>query len=575
MKLHSIILSTMLSTTLFAGEPFKIYSLEELMNMTITSSTGTEQRISDAPSIASVITAKQIERSSARTLSEVLQMVPGMQIYLSPLNIQNDSYDIRGIKTGWNSQVLTLINGVSLDRASSGARLQRFNFPASAIKKVEIIRGPGSAVYGADAFSGVVNIITKDASYLQDFSQSGIRYGRYNRAEIYGNYGEIYKSGLELGINLSYMTSNGDRGRTIEADLQTTLDGVFGTSASKAPGSYDDRYDVYNMNLNMKYENLSMNLWAYISKDMGIGVGVGAANILDPKGKTENNQFIADLNYDSEPLQDIKWNNKLVLSYIDATTDFNIFPEGVVLPIGDDGNAFTAGGGIVAFPNGYIGNPYSEEKKIAYESTFNISKFENQNIRVSLGYSYVKLTTSETKNFGPGVIDGTVSPIDNTLTDVTKTSFIYLPDSDRKIFFLSLQDEYSFNDKWHLTAGIRYDNYSDFGDTINPRVGLVWNTSNELTTKLLYGRAFRAPGFSELYNKNNPAALGNKDLDPETIDMIELGARYSPNSKFTSSINLYWYKIDDLISGIPSIAGITQQNVGEQDGTRVNLSAYG
>jgi len=100
MKLHSIILSTMLSTTLFAGEPFKIYSLEELMNMTITSSTGTEQRISDAPSIASVITAKQIERSSARTLSEVLQMVPGMQIYLSPLNIQNDSYDIRGIKTG-------------------------------------------------------------------------------------------------------------------------------------------------------------------------------------------------------------------------------------------------------------------------------------------------------------------------------------------------------------------------------------------------------------------------------------------------------------------------------------------
>jgi len=570
--IYPLLLSSLLTNLYAEPEIYanaKILSLEDLMTMSIISSTGTEQRISDAPSIASVITAQQIERSSARTLSEVLQMVPGMQGYLTPANAQNYAYDIRGIRTGFNPQILTLINGVGLDSVRVGSRIPSFTFPASAIQRVEVIRGPGSAVYGADAFAGVINIITKDAEYLQNNSQTGVRYGSFDTTEVYGSYGEIYKSGLELGVNLSYMTSNGDKGRVIESDLQTTLDGIFSTSASLAPGAYDDRYNVYNMNLNLSYEKFSMNLWAYLAKDMGVGAGI--ANSLDHEGKAKNSEFIADLNHDNKPMEDVKWNNKIVLSYIDNNNYLNIFPTGAVLPIGDDGNAFTPGGGLVLFPDGYIGNPASKEKKITFESTLNISKFENQNIRVSAGYSYVEFTASATQNFGPGVIDGTTSPIDGTLIDATGIqSLIYLPDEDRKTFFLSLQDEYSLSKDLSLTVGVRYDNYSDFGNTINPRLGLVWNTSEEFTTKILYGRAFRAPSFTEQYTQNNPIALGNDSLNPETIDMIEWGTQYSPNSKLASSINLYWYEINDGIQTVgtsPSIA----QNIGKQNGAGVEM----
>ena len=283
------------SDNLSIGEA-NMLSLEELLNVTIISSTGTKKTILQAPSIATVITAKQIEKSSARTLDEVLAMVPGLHVYLSPSDIQSNSYDIRGIRTNSNAQILTLMNGVPIDSVSHGTALQRFNYPASAIKRIEVIRGPGSAIYGADAFAGVINIITKDAKYLKENSQAGIRYGSFDRAEIYVNYGEIYDSGLEFGLNLSYMTSNGDKNRIIKSDLQTSLDNTFGTFSSLAPGSYNDNYDIYNLNLNLNYNNLSINIWTHLAKN--IGTGAGAANILDPVGKIENAQIITDFNYD-------------------------------------------------------------------------------------------------------------------------------------------------------------------------------------------------------------------------------------------------------------------------------------
>ena len=84
---------------------------------------------------------------------------------------------------------------------------------------------------------------------------------------------------------------------------------------------------------------------------------------------------------------------------------------------------------------------------------------------------------------------------------------------------------------WYLTAGVRHDQYSDFGGTTNPRLALVWDTAYNLTSKLLYGQAFRPPSFSELYNINNPVGQGNPNLKPETNQSVELalpGRRPAP-----------------------------------------------
>ena len=167
------------------------------------------------------------------------------------------------------------------------------------------------------------------------------------------------------------------------------------------------------------------------------------------------------------------------------------------------------------------------------------------------------------------MIDGTESPIDGTLTNVSDTQFVFMKDQDRKIWFLSAQDEWALARDWELTAGVRFDHYSDFGGTVNPRVALVWATNRNLTTKLLYGRAFRAPSFGELYAINNPVILGNPDLDPETIDTLELAFDYRPSFDLQTDLNLFAYDIDDLIEYVPDPTPATTntaQNAKDQRG---------
>ncbi len=99
----------------------------------------------------------------------------------------------------------------------------------------------------------------------------------------------------------------------------------------------------------------------------------------------------------------------------------------------------------------------------------------------------------------------------------------------------------------NLTAGVRHDQYDDFGGTTNPRFGLVWNFLKNGDLKLLYGQAFRAPNFLELYNQNNPAAEGNPNLDPERIKTYEISLGYRLGGSYAMNANYFYNDINDLI----------------------------
>ena len=151
------------------------------------------------------------------------------------------------------------------------------------------------------------------------------------------------------------------------------------------------------------------------------------------------------------------------------------------------------------------------------------------------------------------MLSGTPPPavVYGEIKDVTGTEFVYLPNTSRSIWSLALQDEWQVAQNWQLTTGVRFDHYSDFGATVNPRLALVWDINEQLTSKLLYGRAFRAPNFSELGNNNNPVLIGNPDLDPETINTLELAFDYRPYQSLRTALNLYYYSIEDLIQPEP------------------------
>ena len=127
----------------------------------VSIATGSQQPIAKAPAVATVITAKDIRAIGATDLDEILETVPGLHVARS-FTGYNPIYSIRGVYSGFNPQVLVLINGISITNLFFGDRGQVWGgMPVEAIARVEVMRGPGSAVYGADAFAGVINIITK------------------------------------------------------------------------------------------------------------------------------------------------------------------------------------------------------------------------------------------------------------------------------------------------------------------------------------------------------------------------------------------------------------------------------
>ncbi len=553
-----------------SAAPLDVYnlSLAELGQVQISIATGNSTPLDKAPATASVIYAAQIEAMGARTLDDVLETVPGMHISLSALSRLDSVESIRGIHTGFNSQVLMMLNGVPVQFSSSGGRPALFRLPVANIDRVEVIRGPGSAVYGADAYAGVVNVITKDAGSIKH-TKIGARTGSFNSRELWLQTSAEW-NGIAFAFDASYQDSVGDSSRKIYTDLQSSLDTAFGTKVSLAPGALSTRYQILDSHLALSTDRLQFNLWNWLSTDAG--VGAGAAQALDPNGRDDSDLLMADMTYHFQK-NDADWDNSIRLShmYYNEIAQFTLAPPGSIVPIGADGNVdFVTPVGAVLFTDGLKGRPGGITKDTKFDFVSIYSGFESHRIRFNFGKRLQSANPRESKNFGPGVLDGVPLPnvVNGYMTDVTGTAYVFLVDKSRAVNYLSLQDEWSIRNDLDLTAGLRYDKYSDFGDTTNPRIALVWGVTEKLTTKILLGSAFRAPSFSELHFKNNPVSLGNPDIQPEQINSEELSFNYRPTDKLQTTLTFFTYQAKKMIDFIPdSNAQIkVAQNANAQNG---------
>lgn len=541
--------------TLYGGKDF------------VSIATGIKQPIARAPSVASVITYDQMKAMGATNLDQVLETVPGLHVSPSPF-VFSPVYSIRGIYTDTNAQVLMLVNGVPINQLYLGNRGPQNVLPVENISRVEVIRGPGSAIYGADAFAGVINVITKDAGEING-TQMGVRAGSFDSQRAWLLQGSKW-DGMNVAFSMEWYHTNGDNSRVIQQDAQTAFDDAFGTHASLAPGPADTRQERLDLHLDLSKGNWGLHVWNW--RQFGMGLGPGVALALDNQGSTNTDNYLLNLAYKNNQLNR-NWDLASQLSYmnINIKSKQYLYPPGTVLPIGSDGNVNPiAPAGIVSFPDGLIGLPEYTEHHVRFNITSFYNGFNRHRIRLGAGVAFANLIPKEFKNFGPGVINGSESSVNGTLTDVTGTPYVYIKKKDRVDDYALLQDQWDFARDWNLTAGVRYDHYTNFGNTINPRAALVWQTRYNLTTKFLYGRAFRAPSFSELYTINNPIRLGNPNLKPETINTYEIAFDYNPTFSIHTTINIFHYDIGDLVQSVPDPnnngATFTFQNSGAQTG---------
>lgn len=546
-------------------DDFYSMSPGELAELSVSIATGTAKPVFRSAAVTSVVTAAQIKAMGATELHEVLETIPGLHVSIQPITYDY-IYTMRGIRNGTNSQVLVLLDGTRFSVPFQGRSVTGLELPVENIQQVEVIRGPGSAMYGADAFAGVINIITKKAKDI-DGTVIGGRVGNWDTQSAWIQHGGQW-AGWDVAASLQYHHTNGDDKRIIKTDNQSQIDLQLGTNVSNAPGAMQTQFESWNAHLNLQRKHWDISFWAFNAES---GIRGGATGALDLQGKGNAEQYMGSIKFSTEDwFEDWEFLAHASYLYTDFQTNLQVLPENTLLPIGADGNInFTAPTGLTLFTQGVNDRLGRTQQVPAIEISGIYKGFKDHRVRFQAGYRYEEIKTREIKNFGPGVLSGTPPPaiVYGAMTNVTGSEFVYLPDTNRSIWSLAIQDEWQLAEDWQLTAGVRFDHYSDFGATVNPRIALVWDVNEQLTSKLLYGRAFRAPNFSEQGNINNPVLLGNPNLEPEIINTIELAFDYRPFQSLRTGVNVYYYTIEDLIEAVPSGSGsFMAQNVGDHEG---------
>lgn len=530
---------------------------------TISIATGNKQDLRRAPAVATVVTTEEIAAMGATNLDEVLESVPGIHVSRSSIRYAS-AFMIRGIGGGGqtNPQVLLLQNGIPTTTMYTGDKgYSWIGVPLENIARIEIIRGPGSALYGADAYAGVINIITKTAAETPG-TDFGARTGSFNTRNAWVQHGGQWGA-IDAAVYLNVGATDGQK-EIIRADAQTANDKRFGTHASLAPGPVNTGHSAIDGSINLSYEKWRFRAAYKLRDKMGTGVGISSA--LDPNSHGRAETVNGDISW-NDPAFTRDWSVGITASaqYYASTQPNNLqlFPAGTQL-------------GTNTYPNGLIGGPNSWDRQFRLSGNATYSGFDNHSLRLGTGHDDLDLYRTQTiKNY---LLDAGGAPIPDlefnggAAVDYSARQPFITPHK-RQVNYLYTQDEWNFARDWALTAGVRHDSYSDFGSTTNPRLALVWDTTLDLTTKLLYGRAFRAPSFNEQYGIN-PVANGNPNLKPETIQTLEAAFSWHARGDTQVNLSLFRYSMQDIIRLVNNVAptlGATYQNTGRQHGNGMEL----
>lgn len=522
--------------------------LDDLMAMQVRISSHLPQPISKTPSVVSVITAKDFEATGATNLVDMLQTLPGVYVKLNLWGAR----PLVSFRGNEGKQALMMLNGEPMSDLIWGFGIYWKGVPASMIERVEIIRGPGSALYGANASAGVINVITKSAGATPE-QEAGLRLGSFDTQEgWFQQTGKWHDFDLSIGGSLSH--SNGHE-PYIARDKQTASDATDGTSVSYAPGNAHYGWEGRNLHLSARrgHWQVLADYLAHNNLETGLS---GAGVLVGPNDSVSDNRINLGLLYHNDDFAP-NWGLSAELRYHHLSYD--------------SGNGYQERppGYQTTYTDGQINRQSASEHGATFELSGVYSGIRNHVIRVGAGYTWEDLYEVEHwQNYGTGP-NGTIAA-GSALVNLTDTAYAFAPEKSRAVTYLYAQDIWALGKSLELTAGARYDDYSDFGGTLNPRLALVWDTTPALTTKLMYGEAYRAPTFSELYSPTS-FALPNANLKPEKTRTWDLLLAYAPHRDVNLSLDFYQFEEEDLIARIGSPA--QYQNAGNATSQGIELES--
>lgn len=507
-----------------------------------------EQKIEEAPASVTVITADEIKRYGYSTLSEVLRGVAGLYV------TYDRTYEYLGVRGyyipgDYSSRILVLINGLTVNDPvyGSGPIGNELNIDLDSVRRIEIVKGPGSALYGTYALFSVINIITKDGTDLNGLKVTGSG-GSYQLKKGGLSYGKMFDNGLDLFISGSWLDSDGQDLYFPEYDNPETNNGVFEDG---------DREKDHNLFMKLAYGKLSLQA-GLNKREKGLPTGAYETIFNDNRSKTIDGRHLVEVKYTPE---------------LDVTKDLlaKIYY-----------NHYYFDGNYIYWAEEDTGEYYKEDEVDWTRADWaglevQLNWETSAKNRLVVGGEYHNCYRIHQKSYDKG------------LKDPEEYYFEYLNDKRKlAIWSLYLQDIYKLRENLSFTLGGRIDHYSTFGETINPRVGLVYNPKKYTSLKLLYGSAFRAPTFYELYYHdgypdldNLPTTKPNPDITPERLKTYEVVLEQRIGEKIEGSFSLYQTDLSDIISQVEieeegfEKALLQFQNTGKARAQGIELSLKG
>ncbi len=461
-----------------------------------------EQKAVDAPSNVSIVTAADIKMYGYRNLPDILRSVPGFFV----TNDRNYSYlGVRGFgRPGdYNTRVLLLVDGHRLndnvyDQAPIGT-----DFPVDVdlIDRVEIIRGPSSSIYGANAFFAVINVITRRGRDLKGFELSG-EAASFDTYKGRVSYGTRFQNGSEMLLSGSYFNSGGQNLFFKEFDRPSTNHGV----AHDLDG--DEYHDVYTK---FSFQDFSLE-GAYHSRQKEVPTASYNTIFNDPRFNTVDERAYMDMKYEHTFEGGWGINARAYYDHFDFNGDYPYYGIGPEVPT-----------------NSILNKDFGNSESVGTELQLTKRLFESHQLLLGTEYRSNFIQSLRNYDEDPFVI----------YNDLNKNTFLWAA---------YLQDEYQILKNLILNAGVRYDQYENLDGTVNPRLALIYHPYDKTAIKLIYGQAFRPPNTYELFFYDGTTQKANPNLQPETITTYELVWEQYLGKYLRMTAAGFYNDINDLIS---------------------------
>ena len=461
-----------------------------------TIATQTKQNEHYQPYIISVFHSKELEKLGISNLKEALTLVPGVDMATD--NFNNQTPIFRGSNPFAYGQSKLLIDGVVVNNLFFDAYSEYLSMPIDMIKRIEVIRGPGSKVDGINAYAGSINVVT----YAEDFKgfesndKLVFKYGSYDYRM--GGFVKNFKTQTLKGhIDFYYQKDNKNISSGPDGLSQGSL-GAANVGLSQS-GDAPVWLDEYALGLNLQYKEFSLKA-RILQHKQGSAYGINLA-LPQKSDRIKLPSYYAELGY-AKKIDDFHVDIKAGVKYDAFDSKAKLAPDDVNLS------------GVV-FPNGAYGEHYAKQR-VLYQSTY--LKYDGFiNHRITLGYRVTQEKTVTMVSKLSNLTTGDVALVDYTLTRP-----FFDKDARRNVYAFSLQDAYDVNEKLSFLYGVNYEQTSYKNAGLEPRISFVYRKDFKNIFKAIYSSSHRNPSWQEMFTKNNRARVGSTDLEPEKVTSYEL-----------------------------------------------------